>query len=426
MPEPTRTGSRNEDADAVVVPAGTTGSALAVVRSLGRHGVRVVVAATEPRHPTFASRYCGESHIVPDPREDVSGYGDALLELARRPNVRTVVPLTEADAHVLSTRRDEFAEHVGTPWPGRERMTLAQDRCRLFERTAAAGVPMPDTSLVGDFDAWDDRYVVKPRYTVVVEDGRTRRLDAAVFEGGTEPSVDAFVAEMGHEPIAQRYVPSDGEFGFFALYDRGRPVRTFQHRRVRSYSYAGGASVYRESYRDPELARAGRRVLDALEWHGPAMVEFRRDARDGTYRLLEVNPRFWGSIPLAVAAGVDFPRAYWLLATDEPNGGVGPVAVDSEPPGATDGGVATDEYDAGVGCHALLGEGSYLLSVARDRYPHATPPSLARASVAVLVSLVAAPNFDVLSLSDPRPFAQLLERTARVVLPGDDRDGRSR
>jgi predicted ATP-grasp superfamily ATP-dependent carboligase len=58
---------------------------------------------------------------------------------------------------------------------------------------------------------------------------------------------------------------------------------------------------------DPQLLELGTRLLDTLGWHGVAMVEFKQDAANGTYYLMEVNPKFWGSLDLALAAGADFP-----------------------------------------------------------------------------------------------------------------------
>jgi predicted ATP-grasp superfamily ATP-dependent carboligase len=90
------------------------------------------------------------------------------------------------------------------------------------------------------------------------------------------------------------------------------------HRRVRELPASGGRSTCAESVNDPELARAGRRLLDHLNWHGVAMAEFRRDDRDGSFRLMEINPKFWGSLELALAAGADFADDYVRAARGEP------------------------------------------------------------------------------------------------------------
>ena len=109
----------------------------------------------------------------------------------------------------------------------------------------------------------------------------------------------------------------------FALYDAGRPVAFFAHRRLRERPPSGGVSVLSESVGlDPYLRELSRRILDHVGWHGVAMVEFKVCA-DGRPHLMEVNPRFWGSLQLAVDAGVDFPWLAYQLATGARTDSVG-------------------------------------------------------------------------------------------------------
>ncbi len=378
--------------DAVVVPAVGSPSSVTAVRSLGRRGVRPVAVSEDDDAPSFRSRYCAESVVVPDPSDDVAGYGDALLRLAERGDVRTVLPFREPDVYVLATRRDEFAEHVATPWKPYDTVERVQDRLRLFEAAERAGVAVPDTAPLDEWDRWDEPTVVKSRYSVLVDDDGTS-YPGVEFVGADEepPDPERVEAEWGHVPIAQEYVPGDDEGGFFALYDDGEAVASFQHRRVRSYKYTGGASVYRESAYDERLDADGRALLAELDWHGPAMVEVKHDPRDGTPKLMEINPRFWGSLALPVRAGVDFPYLYYRLAT----GGV-------ERP--------VHDYETGVGSHVLRGEASYLHSVLRYDYDHRDAPPLAGSVASVLRSLAGQPNFDYLSRDDPRPFLADLGR----------------
>lgn len=368
---------------AVVVPADHGGSSLACIRSLGRRGIPVIAHSRSPTAAAARSRYCTEHHVTTEP--GVAAYRDALLELARRPDVTTIVPLYETDIYVLSQNRDAFAEHIETPWKSFQGIRAAQDRVQLFETADAIGVPTPDTALLDEWDDWSEQTVIKPRYGVTVDDDESRYGEVQFPQPGSPPDVDGVVDAMGHVPIVQEYVPGNAEFGYFALYDRGEAVASFQHRRIRSYTYSGGASVYRKAVDVPDLETHGRALLDQLDWHGPAMVEFKRDERDGSFRLMEVNPRFWGSLPLAVVAGVDFPALYYDLAT---------------------GGVETPvhEYEVGVGCHTLLGEVSYLHSVARYDLDHAERPSLLPEIGRVAASILREPNFDYASLDDPRPI----------------------
>lgn len=70
---------------------------------------------------------------------------------------------------------------------------------------------------------------------------------------------------------------------------------------------------------DAEMIEASKKLLAAVDWQGVAMVEFKRDVRDGKAKLMEINGRFWGSLQLAIASGIDFPVLYlkWLLQGEQ-------------------------------------------------------------------------------------------------------------
>jgi predicted ATP-grasp superfamily ATP-dependent carboligase len=96
--------------------------------------------------------------------------------------------------------------------------------------------------------------------------------------------------------------------GIFLCYDHGKPIARFSHRRLREKPPTGGVSVLSESVAAAPRAREyADALLVELGWHGVAMVEFKQDQRDGSLKLMEINGRFWGSLQLAIDAGVDFP-----------------------------------------------------------------------------------------------------------------------
>lgn len=395
--------------DAVVVPAIGAPSTVAVCRSLGRRGVRTIVVTRDGNAAATRSRYCDETVTVPAPGTDAKGYVAALHSLAERPDVRTIVPVREEDVYLLANHREAFAEHVGTPWPTAETLRHVQDRLALFDIAKRAGVPVPETRPADTWERWDHRTILKARYSVLADDyleshsaGTVEPVPKTVFlDPGEQPALQAITERMGHVPIAQEYVDNTTEYGFFALYDHGEAVATFQHRQLRGYHYCGGPSAFRESVSIPALERAGTDLLDALEWHGVAMVEFLRDEETGDFRLMEVNPRFWSSLPFSVQAGADFPYYYWQLAT------------------------GTDEriecaYEPGLAGHLLRGEVIYLYSVLAEEYPLIERPRLSCALWDVASSIVRHPRFDYLVADDPLPFVQDLRNAVASALSGSD------
>jgi predicted ATP-grasp superfamily ATP-dependent carboligase len=159
--------------------------------------------------------------------------------------------------------------------------------------------------------------------------------------------------------IVQEFVEGMGT-GYFALMNHGELRAEFAHRRLRDVHPTGSGSALRESIvPDPKIREAGLAMLQALNWHGVAMVEFRL-RQDGLPVFLEINGRFWHSLPLACYAGADFPA---LLAQMAEHGDV----------------AAPQPYRAGVRCRWFLGDFRHLLKVLKGRpagYPGKFPKRL--------------------------------------------------
>lgn len=83
------------------------------------------------------------------------------------------------------------------------------------------------------------------------------------------------------------------------------------HKRIREFPINVGSSVCAESIYEEELLVIGKKLLDYLNWNGVAIIEFKKDERDGIYKLIEINPKFWSGIELAIVSGVNFP--YFLI-----------------------------------------------------------------------------------------------------------------
>jgi len=99
--------------------------------------------------------------------------------------------------------------------------------------------------------------------------------------------------------------------------DKGRTLAQFQHKRLREFPTSGGSSAKAVSVKNKELGNLGEKLLSSRKWHGVAMVEFKKDKRDGKFKLIEINPKFWGSLALAIRSGVEFPYLSARMAKNE-------------------------------------------------------------------------------------------------------------
>ncbi len=388
----TTTGRSRGEAgqDAVLIPTGRKMKSYGCMRSLHRRGVHTIVASEYDRIPHAASRFCDERVHLPAFPEDVIAYKDALLAVAGRPDVETVMPVRECDAYVLAKFRDEFEETVSLAVPDLETLRAGHDRLRLAEAAAEADVPVAETHALSDVDDWERDVVVKSRYNLLAgeyvdsfpEDRLREVKDVRFLPAGERPDVEAVVDEMGHEPIVQEFVPQAEKILYCALWDDGEPLATYQHRQIRQNSWVGGGGVYRESTYSQDVEDVAYDLLSELDWHGFACIEYLRDATTDEWTFLEINPRVWQSLPEAVRAGADFPYYYWLAAQGRAD------EVDAD-------------YDLGASTHIAYGEVGHLLSLFRDESPFVERPSVARRVWDVAQSVVTNPRFDYLRADDP-------------------------
>ncbi len=307
----------------VLVTDGHTRQALAIVRSLGQAGYDVWVASHYRRPIAAWSRHCrGWFHL---PAEDTRAYG-ALRAWAARRHIGIVLPLTEAACSLCNAHRERWEAAGCTLGCGPDAMLLqAFDKGRTFEIAARCALPVPETWAPVTLEGYHAAAqvagypcVVKPRFSNA-RHGDTVLPDLGVaYVDGPAALEEAVLARRQgeHWPLLQTWVAGTGR-GVFALCDHGTPVAWFAHQRLRDVRPTGsGSSLRRSVPLDPTLRAGAERLLRAMAWHGPVMLEFRDDGVHPP-RLMEVNGRFWGSLQLAIASGVDFPLLWVRLLRGE-------------------------------------------------------------------------------------------------------------
>jgi predicted ATP-grasp superfamily ATP-dependent carboligase len=279
---------------------------LGIVRHLGRQGVFVSVVAGSKQSLACRSRYCREVLIAEDGQLETLVL--TILKTVRQQHFDLIIPVSYAMTLALAQRKDELLPHTQLEVAPGPSIAMAADKLEMIDLAQRLGVPAPRTVRSSEALASGLRFpvVIKPQRESPgrppIRYARNPQELRCVLEGPSDPVRRGFFSNL----IVQEYVPGHG-CGLFATYQKGVCKRVFMHRRVREYPASGGVSSCADSFYDSKLANYGRRLLDELNWHGVAMVEFRRDSRDGEYKLMEINPKFWGSLDLALAAGADFP-----------------------------------------------------------------------------------------------------------------------
>jgi len=330
-------------------------SALAVTRSLGKQGVPVFTAEESQDALAGCSRHSKQYFSYPSPGLHPEHFIEALAGLVRDQHIDMLLPMTELTTTLLLTHRDAFPG-VMMPFPELSQVEALANKCTLMRTAESLGIPVPRTIYVDDpattpvfQDTLPFPAVLKPGKSWLQLPDQWQRA-AVKFPDSIlifNKIIESDPAFQTHPYMIQERVTGQGQ-GVFALYDHGKPLAFFAHRRLREKPPSGGVSVLSESIAvDPVLENHARALLDNAGWHGIAMVEF-KVAPDGTPYLMEINTRFWGSLQLAIDAGVDFP---WLLYQ---------VASGTTPETVAD-------YKTGIRLRWLLGDLDSLYLTLRDR-----------------------------------------------------------
>lgn len=309
----------------VFVTDGAQRSTLAVVRALGHAGIRVTVGESRAESLAGSSRYCANRVCYPSPYEDSAGFQQFLCEELKREAYRILIPMTDVTTRLVAQMRGTFEPGVAIPIPAEEAIYRSQDKGYVIELAQRLGIPCPHTVSLDNGEYLGELartmqfpIVIKPRFSHSCRGGHW--LSELVQYVYTSEELTSVYGESNRQiprPLVQEKLSGEGRGVFLLVWD-GELKAAFCHRRLREKPPWGGASVYRESIPlDEPLVEKSLALLKELEWQGVAMVEFKIDRRDGLPKLMEVNGRFWGSLQLAIDAGVNFPLLLYRLASGE-------------------------------------------------------------------------------------------------------------
>jgi predicted ATP-grasp superfamily ATP-dependent carboligase len=299
---------------------------LGIVRSLGRRGIPVWVLKDE-HWIASASRYACHSEGWPASSE--TDQRDYLLDLGTRYQLDgwAIFPTTDESAAMVARHYSALAERFRLTTPGWDVMCWAYDKRLTYRLAGELQIDHPSTcyptsrTAVEQLDC-DYPVILKPaikvqanRFTIEkawqINDRQSllRRYDEA--RELVEPGVI----------MVQEMIPGNGEsqFSYAALCEEGRPLASLVARRARQYPLDfGRASTYVETVDQPDVERLAQRLLAAMAYTGLVEVEFKRDPRDGRFKLLDVNARVWGWHTLGRRAGLDFPYLTWMFVQGDP------------------------------------------------------------------------------------------------------------
>ncbi|MBX9711798.1 MAG: ATP-grasp domain-containing protein [Xanthobacteraceae bacterium] len=300
-----------------VVILGGAHNALALARSFGRKGIPVVLVSDDHPLPSF-SRYVHRSLDWPGATApDAAAW---LLAFAAQNGFQSWLLLPCADNEVRLVAENHTLlsasfQVFGTPWQKLQHLCNKQ---LLVHAAQQAGIAVPKSY---DVNSADDAASVEVTFPVVLKPAmrmvRNAFTSAKAWRAETRNElVELYrtaAALQGQDGIVvQEYIPGGGEaqFSYAGLWSRNAPVAELSARRTRQYPVEFGyTSTFVEIVDNDEVMRVARKLLSSIGFEGLVEVEFKYDARFGTYKILDVNPRSWSWLSLCEAGGFDFAHS---------------------------------------------------------------------------------------------------------------------
>ncbi len=287
---------------------------LTVLRELGERGVPLLAMGRSARSLGRASRHAHEFALTP--RQPIAHW---LPEIVAHHDIKAVMAVSEGDLIQLAPLKDTILDCTLLV-PDADKLALILDKNRTLALAAELGIDVPASwqpVLAEDFPA----RAAALSYPVAIKWSYPPAAEASLAEHGLSLEKVEYAADadrllailrrydaVGQWPLVQTWCAGHGLGQMLNMAD-GRATLRFQHRRLREWPPTGGVSTFCETVplsRHGEQMAASEALLRRIGWTGPAMVEYRHDPATGRYWLMEINGRFWGSIPLAYHAGAHF------------------------------------------------------------------------------------------------------------------------
>ena len=272
-----------------------------IVESLRKAGYSVVVGIDSSRVELRFSLFPNKLAPIVNPYVSERLYVTSVLSSVKKYGVDIIIPVGFIDFLLLSKYKDVLEKYAVVPVEDYEKVRALSDKWYVKSLAESVGVNYPKTIfLKGSIEkssvmAFMDN-VGFPLVIKGLGDNSTPR-----FVSDFDTLLGELNVRVKDGVLLQEFIPGVGA-GYFALSYEGEPIVEFMHKRILEASPLGGASVKASFNFDPCLLSLGRRTVRRVGWTGIIMVEFKKHSETGDYYLMEVNPKFWGSLELAYRA----------------------------------------------------------------------------------------------------------------------------
>ena len=304
----------------VLLTYGWVRSSYSALRNLKKHGLHVVVSDSSNIGMSQFSRYSSGFKKYTSHYEDENKFISDLLDICSSQKIKLILP-SHNETEIIARHRNKFSDSLVAMIPDETHCRMFNNKSAAYDYVSEIGIPVPKRINYADPNLVSQLLKSKGVEKTVIK-LLTGNSGKGVFYGKNPEHAQSVVEELIQKykliprryPQIEEYVEGEG-YGCSVLYSSGKFITHFTHRRLRDKIETGGTSTFREATVHEGIEAATKTIFDSLGWNGLAMCEFKVCPETGRFWFIEVNPRMWGSISLAIESGVQFPYLAWLCAT---------------------------------------------------------------------------------------------------------------
>jgi len=302
----------------VFVLDGRSLASLAIVRSLGKKGFEIQCGEEFGLNLTRFSKYVKKSWIYPSPNSNPDVFIKEIKKITEQEKFDMIIPVRD-DTTLLIAKHAKDLSHITNLYIAEyDAIRLLQDKAETIRIAQKCGVPHPRTWFPEETDLKEILKNLKTPFLIRARISSGSRGIAFVRKADDFFEQYESVKRDFGEPMIQEYVQKNSYCTACVLLDHNSDeIASFAYERVKEYPLSGGPTVVGISCKNDEVIRYALSLLKSIGWKGVAEVEFIID-QQGIPKLLEVNPRFWMPLNLAIQSGVDFPYLLYQLAMKNP------------------------------------------------------------------------------------------------------------
>lgn len=312
---------RKQKSKKVFILGEDTRSFLTVVRSLGRKGLDIHVGSNNFDEISLYSKYINEIHTLPSPK-NADNWRKEVTKILKIQKFDLVIPTNDPNIILCQKYRYELEQYCRLYLLDENSYITTKDKMKTYTLARSLNINVPKSILVNNdinytnilenfefpimlkpISSFDENNLLSKQYVKKInnEDELKLQLNSMLT---TSPV------------LIQEYFNGIG-VGLEILSHKGKILTKFQHIRIHE-PRDGGGSTYRKSVSvDNQLLDSAKKIMAALNYTGVAMIEYKVDYEKNKWTLIEINGRFWGSLPLAVSSGIDFPYYLYQMIVEE-------------------------------------------------------------------------------------------------------------